>query len=93
MSTVTVTVHLDYDAWDHRETKAVRVSRAGRADVYLPQNEQAAGWWDRRETAHIASDIASRIGLDDDERARATLTDTASATERSDPRWIVTFEI
>lgn len=94
MNTITVTVHLDYDVWDHRETRAVRVSRGGRPDVHLPPDEQAAGMWDQGgTTAHIAYDIASRIGLDGDERARARRHSEVAHIQENDPRWEITFEI
>ena len=60
VSTATVFVHLDYDVWDHRETEAIRVSRHGRADVYLPQGQRATGQWDGANTAAVAGSIAHR---------------------------------
>ena len=93
MSTATVFVHLDYDVWDHRETEAIRVSRHGRADVYLPQGQRATGQWDGANTAAVAGSIAHRFGLDDAERARAVLVEAVPAIERNDPRWIVTFAL
>jgi hypothetical protein len=91
--TVHVTVHLDYDVWDHRETEAIRVSRHGRADAYPPQGQRATGQWDGTNTAAVAEAIAHRFGLDDEERARAVCVEAAAAIEQSDPRWIVTFEV
>jgi hypothetical protein len=91
--TVNVTVHLDYDVWDHRETEAIRVSRHGRPDVYPPQGQRATGQWDGANTAAVAETVAQRFGLDDDERTRAVLMEAASAIEQNDPRWIVTFEV
>ena len=91
--TVHVTVHLDYDVWDHRETEAIRVSRHGRADVYPPQGQRGTGQWDGANTAAVAGSIAHCFGLDDDERARAVFVEAAAAIEQNDPRWIVTFEV
>lgn len=93
MSSVHVSVHLDYDVWDHRETEAIRVSRHGRADVYPPQGQRATGQWDEANTQIAAESIARRFGLDDGERSRAVLVEAAAVTEQSDPRWIVTFEL
>ena len=90
---VHVTVHLHYDVWDHRETEAIRVSRHGRADVYPRQGQRATGQWDDANSAAVAGSIARRFGLDDEERARAVLTEAAPAIEQTDPRWIVTFQV
>jgi hypothetical protein len=91
--TVTVTVHLN-DMRDPRETKAVRVSRDGRADVHLPADEHDRGWWNNGNvSAHIAQDIAARFGLDEDERARARSSGETAHIQEHDPRWLITFEI
>jgi hypothetical protein len=93
VSTATVFVHLDYDVWDHRETEAIRVSRHGRADVYLPQGQRATGQWDDANTAAVTGAIAHRFGLDDEERSRGVFVEAAAAIEQNDPRWIVTFAL
>lgn len=88
-----VTVHLDYDIWDHRNTEAVRVSRDGRADVYPPIGQRGTGQWDGANTAAVAGSVAQRFGLDEGEWARAVFVEAAQADETNDPRWIVTFEL
>lgn len=94
MSTVTVMVHLDADRGEPAQTCATRVSRKGWAGQWLRGHDDASGCWDGGDAADAAAAIARRHGLDPDaEQPRAREVDTAFADERSDPRWIVTFDI
>ncbi|KMV19652.1 hypothetical protein ACT17_06345 [Mycolicibacterium conceptionense] len=94
MSTAVVVVHLTVEPGEPQLTEASRVSREGRADLWLHGEDRVRGHWDHVGAGDTAVGVARRHGLDPvTENPYAREIDAAYADERDDPRWIVTFEI
>ena len=94
MSTIVVVVHLNVDRWEPQLTEASRVTREGRADLWLHGDDRVRSYWDHVGAGDTAAGVARRHGLDPEtEDPYAREIDTVCADERDDPRWIVTFQV
>ena len=87
MSHVHVEVHLELDKFEPDFSEAVRISRAGRADVMLARKDRHPGVWDSDAAGQAATTLARKFGLDNSEATAAVATEVAWADETSDPRW------